>query len=64
MFPEVAFCPTGGVNTENMSAYFKAGASMVGIGNSIIDRQALETGDRDLAIARAKRFLQLAGVVQ
>ncbi len=64
VFPEVAFCPTGGVNAENMSAYFKAGASMVGIGNSIIDREALETRDRDLASARAKRFLQIAGVAQ
>ena len=64
VFPDVAFCPTGGVNTENMTAYFEAGASMVGIGNSIIDRQALESGDRELASARAKRFLQIAGVVK
>jgi 2-dehydro-3-deoxyphosphogluconate aldolase/(4S)-4-hydroxy-2-oxoglutarate aldolase len=62
VFPEVAFCPTGGINAENKNAYFDAGASMVGIGSSIIDRQALQTKNRAKASAHAKRFLQIAGV--
>ena len=64
VFPDVAFCPTGGINLENMKNYFEAGASMVGVGNSIIDRDALKQSDRVRAGAYAKRYLQLAGVAK
>ena len=64
VFPEVAFCPTGGVNAENMNAYFEAGAKLVGVGNSIIDRQAMKDNDRVRASAYAKRYLKLAGIAQ
>ncbi len=61
VFPEVAFCPTGGVSGENMEAYFAAGARMVGVGSSIIDRRAMENKDRSGTIEHAKRYLSLAG---
>lgn len=64
VFPEIAFCPTGGINLENMKTYFEAGASMVGVGNSIIDREALEQSDRVRASTHAKRYLQLAGAAK
>ncbi len=64
VFPEVTFCPTGGVNAENMHAYFEAGAKLVGVGNSIIDRQAMKDGDQARATALAKRYLKQAGVAQ
>lgn len=60
VFPGVSFCPTGGVNADNMNAWFEAGAKMVGVGGSIIDRQAMKDNDRDRAIASAKRYLSLA----
>ena len=62
VFPETIFCPTGGVNEKNMNAYFAAGARLVGIGNSIIDRDALQDMDRDRGAAHARRFLVQAGV--
>lgn len=61
VFPDVAFCPTGGVNLENMNAYFEAGAKLVGVGNSIIDRQAMKDKDHARASEHARRYLQLAG---
>jgi len=60
IFPDVVFCPTGGVDAGNMAAYFKAGAALVGIGNSIIDFEALSARDRPRMAAHAKRVLELA----
>jgi 2-dehydro-3-deoxyphosphogluconate aldolase / (4S)-4-hydroxy-2-oxoglutarate aldolase len=57
VFPEIALCPTGGVSLDNMKAYFAAGAAVVGIGNNIVDQNALAAGDRAAVIAHAKRFL-------
>ncbi len=38
VFPDTGFCPTGGVTENNMGAYFKAGASLVGIGSNLYDK--------------------------
>jgi 2-dehydro-3-deoxyphosphogluconate aldolase/(4S)-4-hydroxy-2-oxoglutarate aldolase len=63
VFPDVMFCPTGGVNAENMAAYFRAGAAVVGVGNSIIDYEALSAKDGPRMVAHAKRYLELAADV-
>lgn len=60
VFPDATFCPTGGVDAENMAAYFKAGAAVVGVGNSIIDSEALSSNDGPRMVAHAKRYLELA----
>jgi len=64
VFPEVAFCPTGGVTAENMNAWLAAGASLVGVGNSIIDRQAMSENDHARATEYAKRYLRHGGAAQ
>ena len=56
VFPDVALCPTGGVTLANVQAYLDAGAALVGVGNDIIDRAALESGDRARVVAHARRF--------
>jgi 2-dehydro-3-deoxyphosphogluconate aldolase/(4S)-4-hydroxy-2-oxoglutarate aldolase len=58
VFPHIALCPTGGVSLQNMRAYFAAGASLVGVGNNIIDQQALAAGDLARVTAHARRFLE------
>jgi 2-dehydro-3-deoxyphosphogluconate aldolase/(4S)-4-hydroxy-2-oxoglutarate aldolase len=58
VFPDVLLCPTGGVSLENLPAWFAAGAALVGVGNDIIDREALAAGDTARVVARARRFLQ------
>jgi 2-dehydro-3-deoxyphosphogluconate aldolase / (4S)-4-hydroxy-2-oxoglutarate aldolase len=58
IFPEIRLCPTGGVSLQNMQAYFAAGAALVGVGNNLIDQQALADGDLARVSARARRFLE------
>ena len=60
VFPDVLFCPTGGVDAGNMAAYFRAGAAVVGVGNSIMDYDALSANDGPRMLAHAKRYLELA----
>jgi 2-dehydro-3-deoxyphosphogluconate aldolase/(4S)-4-hydroxy-2-oxoglutarate aldolase len=56
VFPDILFCPTGGVSLENLHAYFDAGAALVGVGNEILDLRALEAGDTTRVVAHARRF--------
>lgn len=57
VFPAIALCPTGGVSLGNMHEYFAAGAALVGVGNDIVDAEALAAGDRARCVAHARRFL-------
>ena len=34
-FPDIAFCPTGGITPDNMADYLTAGASGFGLGGSL-----------------------------
>jgi 2-dehydro-3-deoxyphosphogluconate aldolase/(4S)-4-hydroxy-2-oxoglutarate aldolase len=61
VFPDIPLCPTGGVSAANLIDYFKAGATIVGIGNHIIDQKALAAGDRAQVVRHARSFLELAG---
>lgn len=52
---------TGGVTLGNIAEYFEAGACAVGIGSSLLPKDALAAGDVE-AIARCtSRFVQAAG---
>jgi 2-dehydro-3-deoxyphosphogluconate aldolase/(4S)-4-hydroxy-2-oxoglutarate aldolase len=57
VFPHVLLCPTGGVTLDNMKSYFTAGAALVGVGNNLLDQDALASGDVARVIAGARRFL-------
>lgn len=54
VFPQVAFCPTGGVEPGNVAAYLTAGAAFVGMGGALVDEDSIAAGDR-AAIQRAAR---------
>lgn len=51
--PQVRLMPTGGVNLNTLEAFIKAGACAVGLGSSLVEKDAVERGDmqriRDLA---------------
>ncbi|MBR0656020.1 bifunctional 4-hydroxy-2-oxoglutarate aldolase/2-dehydro-3-deoxy-phosphogluconate aldolase [Plastoroseomonas arctica] len=53
VFPQVVFCPTGGVDAGNMGDYLAAGAAFVGIGGKLVDERAIAAGDRASVIAAA-----------
>lgn len=54
VFPEVAFCPTGGVDPANAPDYLAAGAAFVGMGGRLVDEALIAAGDR-AAVQRAAR---------
>jgi 2-dehydro-3-deoxyphosphogluconate aldolase / (4S)-4-hydroxy-2-oxoglutarate aldolase len=61
IYPEIPLCPTGGISLDNMLEYFQAGAALVGIGNNVIDRKALEAGEFERVVSHARRFIERAG---
>ncbi|NKE47612.1 bifunctional 4-hydroxy-2-oxoglutarate aldolase/2-dehydro-3-deoxy-phosphogluconate aldolase [Roseomonas frigidaquae] len=59
VFPDVAFCPTGGVDARNAPDYLAAGAAFVGIGGRLVDEGLLARGDRAGIEAAARDVLGL-----
>ena len=57
-FPHIEFVVTGNVTMENAPQFLAAGVTAVGVGESIISRQALESKDVNGISANAKRFLE------
>jgi 2-dehydro-3-deoxyphosphogluconate aldolase/(4S)-4-hydroxy-2-oxoglutarate aldolase len=48
VFPDLMYMPTGGVNSQNMESWFRAGVSVVGMGNSLISNEIVEQKNFDL----------------
>ncbi len=57
VFPDVAFCPTGGVEPGNVAAYLAAGAAFVGMGGALVDEARIAAGDRAAIEAAARQVL-------
>ena len=60
VFPDVAFCPTGGVEPGNVAAYLAAGAAFVGMGGALVDEKRIAAGDRAAIEAAARQVLDTA----
>lgn len=60
VFPDVPFCPTGGVEPGNVAAYLTAGAAFVGIGGAMVDETRIAAGDRAAIQDAARQVLALA----
>ena len=54
--PDVHYCPTGGVDLDNIPDYFAAGASMVGIGGNLVDKGLVADGNWAEITRRAQEF--------
>ena len=57
VLPDVAFCPTGGVDPGNLAAYLAAGAAFVGMGGALVDEKRIAAGDRAAIQAVARQVL-------
>ncbi len=60
VFPDVAFCPTGGVQAGHIAAYLDAGAAFVGMGGALVDENRIAAGDRAAIEAVANALLPRA----
>ncbi|BAS27857.1 bifunctional 4-hydroxy-2-oxoglutarate aldolase/2-dehydro-3-deoxy-phosphogluconate aldolase [Limnochorda pilosa] len=54
--PQASWCPTGGVDLENLAEWARAGADLVGVGGPLLQDVA-QTGDFQALTARAHRFV-------
>jgi 2-dehydro-3-deoxyphosphogluconate aldolase/(4S)-4-hydroxy-2-oxoglutarate aldolase len=52
---------TGGVTLGNIGQYFEAGACAVGIGSSLLPKEALKAGNRERIAEYAASFVKAAG---
>lgn len=57
VFPGVDFCPTGGVEPDNVATYLAAGAAFVGMGGALVDEKRIAAGDRGAIEAVARKIL-------
>ncbi len=57
VLPTVAFCPTGGVEPDNVAAYLAAGAAFVGMGGALVDERRIAANDRAAITAAAHQVM-------
>jgi 2-dehydro-3-deoxyphosphogluconate aldolase/(4S)-4-hydroxy-2-oxoglutarate aldolase len=57
-FPQIRFCPTGGVNLQTIGECFSAGASAVGVGGELVLKSALQSGDYGAITALARQYVE------
>jgi len=58
VFPDTLFCPTGGATRENMAAYYRAGADIVGMGSNLFDKARLAARDTEALVASLQATLK------
>ena len=58
--PQVRMMPTGGVSLETAADFLQAGACALGVGGSLVEPQAVETGDLKRIESIARQFVQIA----
>jgi 2-dehydro-3-deoxyphosphogluconate aldolase/(4S)-4-hydroxy-2-oxoglutarate aldolase len=61
VFPKQVFCPTGGVEPENIADYLSAGADFVGIGGALVAVKHIEAGNREAIRVAARRVVAAVG---
>lgn len=66
IFPNLLFMPTGGVDTtkENISAWYKAGVSAVGMGSKLISKPLMEARDYTTIENETKKVLELIQTIK
>jgi 2-dehydro-3-deoxyphosphogluconate aldolase/(4S)-4-hydroxy-2-oxoglutarate aldolase len=62
--PQIRLMPTGGVNLETAADFLKAGAFALGVGGSLVDPKAVETGDLAKIESLARRFVEIVRTVR
>ena len=58
-FPEVRLMPTGGVTLQSAGEFLRAGAFALGVGGSLVDPQAVASGDLAKIESLARQFVEV-----
>jgi 2-dehydro-3-deoxyphosphogluconate aldolase / (4S)-4-hydroxy-2-oxoglutarate aldolase len=58
-FPGIPLVPTGGVNLSTAAEFLEAGAAALGIGGELIHSDHLKSGNTELLVENARKFLTL-----
>ncbi|MFS0688756.1 bifunctional 4-hydroxy-2-oxoglutarate aldolase/2-dehydro-3-deoxy-phosphogluconate aldolase [Sporosarcina sp. 179-K 8C2 HS] len=45
VFPHILLLPTGGVNSDNITSYFAAGADIIGVGSDLVDLNLISSNN-------------------
>jgi len=56
-FPAVRLIPAGGITVDNAGDWIRAGASAVGVGSALLDRDAFVSGQYEVIAENARRIL-------
>lgn len=54
--PHIPLVPTGGVSVENAGEFIKAGATVLGVGGSLVNSEIIATGQYHLLTETARKF--------
>jgi len=57
--PQVRLMPTGGVNLETAADFLQAGACALGIGGSLVEKDAVEKGDMERIEQLARQYVEI-----
>lgn len=57
--PQVRLMPTGGVNLETATEFLRQGACALGIGGSLVEPKAVQSGDLKRIESLARQYVQL-----
>ncbi|MBX3438320.1 MAG: bifunctional 4-hydroxy-2-oxoglutarate aldolase/2-dehydro-3-deoxy-phosphogluconate aldolase [Planctomycetaceae bacterium] len=57
-FPQIRLLPTGGVNLKTLGDFVKAGACAVGLGSSLVEKDALARGDMNRICDLARQYVE------
>lgn len=57
--PQVLLMPTGGVNLETAADFIKAGACALGIGSSLVEKEAVANGDFARIESLARQYVRI-----
>ncbi|MCF7886119.1 MAG: bifunctional 4-hydroxy-2-oxoglutarate aldolase/2-dehydro-3-deoxy-phosphogluconate aldolase [Candidatus Marinimicrobia bacterium] len=57
--PQIKLSPTGGVNKENAADYIKYGASFLGVGSALLDKDMIKNNDWDALKNNAQKFINI-----
>jgi 2-dehydro-3-deoxyphosphogluconate aldolase/(4S)-4-hydroxy-2-oxoglutarate aldolase len=57
--PQVRLMPTGGVNLQTAAEFLKCGACALGIGGSLVEPQAVASGDLGRIESLARQYVQI-----